>query len=90
MTRFAVHFVLLLTLVFGTIYSSASAALFLEDKLKELESRLETKINILEAKNVQLEENVTQLKTQLEKKVSTIFKKKFYTFTSPHFTIDII
>ena len=84
MTRFAVHFVLLLTLVFGTIYSSASAALFLEDKLKELESRLETKINLLEAKNVQLEEKVTQLKTQLEKKVSTILKKKFYILLQVH------
>jgi hypothetical protein len=90
MTRFAVHFVLLLTLVFGTIYSSASAALFLEDKLKELESRLETKINLLEAKNVLLEDMVTQLKTQLEKKVSTILKKRFLLLQSPHFTFDIV
>jgi prefoldin subunit 5 len=54
----------------GAICSSASATYSLEDKLKELESRLETKIDLLESKNRELEEKVTQLGTQLERNVS--------------------
>jgi hypothetical protein len=61
MTRFPIHVILLLILGCGAIRSSA--ALSLDDKVKELESRLETKI-------IQLEEKVTQLETQLEQNVS--------------------
>ncbi|XP_046638032.1 uncharacterized protein LOC124316249 [Daphnia pulicaria] len=46
-----------------TICSSALTPFSLEDKLQELEVRLEAKI---EAKNAQLEEKVTQLEAQLE------------------------
>ncbi|EFX82829.1 hypothetical protein DAPPUDRAFT_316370 [Daphnia pulex] len=47
----------------GAICSSALTTFSLEDKLQELEVRLEAKI---EAKNAQLEEKVTQLEVQLE------------------------
>ncbi|XP_046646354.1 uncharacterized protein LOC124336548 [Daphnia pulicaria] len=54
---------MLLILSCGAICSSAFTTFSLEDKLQELELRLEAKI---EAKNGQLEEKVTQLEAQLE------------------------
>jgi hypothetical protein len=73
MARFSVRVVMLFILGCGAINLSDTAALSLEDKLKELESRLETKFILLEAKNAQHEEKVTQLETQLEQNVSLPF-----------------
>ena len=73
MARFLVHVALMLVLACGTIGSST--ALSLEQKLKELESKLITKINLLESKNAELEEKMTQLETQLEQNVSFIVCK---------------
>jgi hypothetical protein len=73
MARLSICFGLMLILSCGKICSSAGSALTtfsLEDKLKELEVRLEAKI---EAKNAQLEEKVTQLEAQLELNVSLYF-----------------
>jgi hypothetical protein len=61
---------MLLILSCGAICSSAFTTFSLEDKLQELELRLEAKI---EAKNGQLEEKVTQLEAQLELNVSLLF-----------------
>ena len=69
----SVRVVLLFILGCGTISLTDTAALSLEDKLKELESSLEMKFISLEAKNAQLEEKVTQLETQLEQNVSLSF-----------------
>ncbi|EFX82884.1 hypothetical protein DAPPUDRAFT_316257 [Daphnia pulex] len=63
MARLTVFFGLMLILSCGTICSSALTTFSLEDKLQELEIRLEAKI---EAKNAQLEEKVTQLEAQLK------------------------
>ncbi len=60
---------MLLILSCGAICSSALTTFSLEDKLQELELRLEAKI---EAKNAQLEEKVTQLEAQLELNVSLL------------------
>ncbi len=60
----------MLILSCGEIFSSALTRFSLEDKLQELEVRLETKI---EAKNAQLEEKVTQLELKLELNVSLLF-----------------
>jgi hypothetical protein len=71
MTRLTAFFGLMLILSCETICSSALTTFSLEDKLQELEVRLEAKI---EAKNAQLEEKVTQLEAQLELNVSpTLF-----------------
>jgi hypothetical protein len=61
---------LMLILSCGTICSSAVTPFSFEDKLQELEVRLEAKI---EANNAQLEEKVTQLEVQLELNVSLPF-----------------
>ncbi|XP_046638029.1 uncharacterized protein LOC124316246 isoform X2 [Daphnia pulicaria] len=63
MARLTAFLGLMLILSCGTICSSALTPFSLEDKLQELEVRLEAKI---EAKNAQLEEKVTQLEAQLE------------------------
>ncbi len=76
MSRFPVGVSLIFILGCGAICSSASAAYSLEDKLKELESKLETKIDLLESKNSELEEKVAQLGDQLERNVS--FYKQVY------------
>ncbi len=60
---------ILLILSCGAICSSALTTFSLEDKLQELELRIEAKI---EAKNAQLEEKVTQLEAQLELNVSLL------------------
>ena len=70
MARLTAFLSLMLILSCGTIFSSAHAAFSLEDKLQELEVRLEAKI---EVKNAQLEEKVTQLEAQLELNVSLLF-----------------
>ncbi len=71
MARLSICFgLMLLILTCRVICSSALDAFSLEDKLQELEVRLEAKI---EAKNVQLEEKVTQLEAQLELNVSLLF-----------------
>lgn len=74
MTRFLIHVIFLFILGCGAIRSSA--ALSLDDKVKELESRLENKI-------IQLEEKVTQLETQLEQNVSfyLVSKEVFFLFS---------
>jgi hypothetical protein len=71
MTRFPIHVILLLILGCGAIRSSAG--LSLDDKVKELESRLETKI-------IQLEEKVTHLENQLEQNVSFYLVSKEVSF----------
>jgi hypothetical protein len=70
MARLTAFFGLTLLLSCGAIFSSALSTFSLEDKLQELELRLDAKI---EAKNAQLEEKVTQLETQLEINVSLRF-----------------
>jgi hypothetical protein len=70
MARLTAFLGLMLILSCGTICSSALTPFSLEDKLQELEVRLEAKI---EAKNAQLEEKVTQLEAQLELNVSLLF-----------------
>jgi uncharacterized protein YfcZ (UPF0381/DUF406 family) len=70
MGRLTVFSGLMLILSFGAICSSALTTFSLEDKLQELELRLEAKI---EAENAQLEEKVTQLEAQLELNVSLLF-----------------
>jgi hypothetical protein len=70
MARLSICFGLMLILSCGTICSSALTPFSLEDKLQELELRLEAKI---EAKNAQLEEKVTRLEAQLELNVSLPF-----------------
>jgi hypothetical protein len=69
MGRLSVYWGLMLVLSCGAIFSSALTPFSLEDKLQELELRLEAKI---EAKNAQLEEKVTQLEAQLELNVSLL------------------
>jgi hypothetical protein len=69
MGRLTVFWGLMLVLSCGAICSSALTTFSLEDKLQELELRLEAKI---EAKNAQLEEKVTQLEAQLELNVSLL------------------
>ncbi len=69
MARLMFFFGLMLVLSCGAICSSALTTFSLEDKLQELEVRLEAKI---EAKNAQLEEKVTQLEAQLELNVSLL------------------
>jgi hypothetical protein len=78
MARLSIYFGLLLILSCGAICSSALTHFSLEDKLQELELRLEAKI---EFKNAQLEEKVTQLEAQLELNVSPIlfgFNSEFH------------
>jgi hypothetical protein len=70
MARLSIYFGLMLILSCGEICSSALTPFSLEDKLQELEVRLEAKI---EAKNAQLEEKVAQLEVQLELNVSPLF-----------------
>ena len=71
MARFSIGF-LLFSLAYCVTYSSAAiATLSLEDKWQEIEMKMEAKINeLIEGKNVQLEEKVTQLEAQLELNVS--------------------
>ena len=58
---------LLFILVNCVTYSSAAVASWQE----EFKMEIEAKMNKIETKNVQLEEKVTQLETQLEFNVST-------------------
>ncbi len=59
---------LLFILAYCVTYSSAAIASWQE----EFEMKIEAKMNkLIETKNVQLEEKVTQLETQLEFNVST-------------------
>jgi hypothetical protein len=69
MGRLTVFCGLMMILSCGASCSSALTTFSLEDKLQELEVRLEAKI---EAKNAQLEEKVTQLEAQLELNVSLL------------------
>jgi hypothetical protein len=73
MARLSICFGLMLILSCGKIFSSALTPFSLEDKLQELELRLEAKI---EAKNAQLETKVTQLEAQLEINVSLVIVSK--------------
>ena len=59
-------------LIFMCCTCSTGTMVSLEDRLKEMDARLEMKMSQLEEKNVRLEEKVTKLEaknTQLEKKV---------------------
>jgi hypothetical protein len=78
MGRLTVFFGLMLVLSCGAICSSALTTFPLEDKLQELELRLEAKIG---AKNAQLEEKVTQMEAQLELNVSPILLSLIQSFT---------
>jgi hypothetical protein len=70
MSRFSVGF-LLFILACCVTYSSAAVATLWQ---QEFEMKIEAKINqLIETKNVQLEEKVTQLKAQLELNVSIPF-----------------
>ena len=63
MARFSIVFLLFILAYCGTYSSAAVATLWQE----EFEMKIEAKINqLIEAKNVQLEEKVTQLEAQLE------------------------
>jgi cell division protein FtsB len=65
-SRFLICFSLFILAYFVT-YSSAAIASWQE----EFEMEIEAKMNKIETKNIQLEEKVTQLETQLELNVST-------------------
>ena len=65
-SRFSIGF-LLFILAYYVTYSSAAVASWQE----EFKIEIEAKMNKIETKNVQLEEKVTQLETQLELNVST-------------------
>jgi hypothetical protein len=70
MSRFSVGF-LLFILACCVTYSSAAVATLWQ---QEFEMKMEAKMNqLIETKNVQLEEKVTQLKAQLELNVSIPF-----------------
>ena len=70
MSRFSVGF-LLFILAYCVTYSSAAVATLWQ---QEFEMKMEAKMNqLIETKNVQLEEKVTQLKAQLELNVSIPF-----------------
>ena len=63
MARFSIGF-LLFILAYCVTYSSAAVATLWQ---QEFEMKMEAKMNdLIEAKNVQLEEKVTQLEAQLE------------------------
>jgi hypothetical protein len=78
MVRLTAFLGFMLILSCGAICSSALATFSLEDKLQELEVRLEAKI---EAKNAQLEEKVAQLEVQLELNVSPVLFCLIQSFT---------
>ncbi len=87
MARLSICFGLMLILSCGKICSSALTKFSLEDKLQELEVRLEAKI---EAKNAQLEEKVAQLEVQLELNVSPILFSLIQSFTvGKHFRFSM-
>ena len=66
-SRFSIGF-LLFILAYCVTYSSAAVTSWQE----EFEMKMEAKMNeLIESKNVQLEEKVTQLEAQLEFNVST-------------------
>ncbi len=65
-SRFSICFSLFILAYFVT-YSSAAVTSWQE----EFKMEIEAKMNKIETKNVQLEEKVTQLETQLELNVST-------------------
>ena len=65
-SRFSICFSLFI-LAYCVTYSSAAIASWQE----EFKMEIEAKMNKIETKNVQLEEKVTQLETQLELNVST-------------------
>jgi hypothetical protein len=71
MTRLSIGFLLFILLAYSVTYSSAAIATLWQ---QEFEMKIEAKINqLIETKNVQLEEKVTQLKAQLELNVSIPF-----------------
>ena len=65
-SRFSIGF-LLFILAYCVTYSSAAVTSWQE----EFEMKMEAKMNKIETKNIQLEEKVTQLETQLKLNVST-------------------
>ena len=65
-SRFSIGF-LLFILAYCVTYSSAAVTSWQE----EFEIKMEAKMNKIETKNIQLEEKVTQLETQLELNVRT-------------------
>ncbi len=65
-SHFSICFSLFI-LAYCVTYSSAAIASWQE----EFEIKIEAKMNKIETKNIQLEEKVTQLETQLEFNVST-------------------
>jgi hypothetical protein len=70
MARFSFGF-LLFILAYCVTYSSAAVATLWQ---QEFEMKIEAKINqLIETKNIQLEEKVTQLEAQLELNVSIPF-----------------
>jgi hypothetical protein len=70
MARFSIGF-LLFILAYCVTYSSAAVATLWQ---QEFEMKMEAKMNdLIEAKNVQLEEKVTQLEAQLELNVNIPF-----------------
>ena len=70
MSRFAIGF-LLFILAYCVTFSSAAVATVTTLWQQEFEMKMEAKMNkLIESKNVQLEEKVTQLEAQLEFNVS--------------------
>jgi hypothetical protein len=84
MARFSIGF-LLFILAYCVTYSSAAVATLWQ---QEFEMKIEAKINqLIKAKNVQLEEKVTQLEAQLELNVSTVFSI-FYSHLKLNYNIN--
>lgn len=63
-----VHYAAILLLL---VLPDGSAALSFEDKLEQMEKRLESKVAQVVAVNVDLKEKVTQLEAQLQQQVIT-------------------
>lgn len=57
-------------IVLVLVWSKGTAAISLEEKLQQLEEKLESKLALVEAENIHLTGKVTQLELQLQQQVS--------------------
>jgi hypothetical protein len=70
------------------VWSKGTAAISLEEKLQQLEEKLESKLALVEAENVHLTGKVTQLELQLQQQVSPFFRHSFSFPFDVHFHHD--
>lgn len=60
------------------VWSEGTAAISLEGKLQQLEEKIESKLALVEAKNVHLSGKVTQLELQLQQQVIPLSQFIFF------------